>query len=98
MSMSIAQMRDRARLLYAGRRDQIERARAATKWRDKRPEEWFVEQKHILEEIAEIGMELAFIAENLASYRAWKFSHKSGVPLNTQSDIVPSPRAFDARK
>jgi len=72
--MSIFQMRDRARLLYAGRRDQIERAKTATEWRDKRPPEWFLEQANILTEIGEIGAELSFICEHANSYEAWKAS------------------------
>lgn len=72
--MSHAQRASRARLLYASKRDQIAAARDAKDWRNKRPDEWFAEQAGVLNEIADIGEELAFIAANASSYDAWKFS------------------------
>jgi hypothetical protein len=70
--LTYSQMRDAAQALYVARRHAIELARAAHGWRDKRPPEWFFEQIGRLEEIAQIGVELAFIARHQAAYETWK--------------------------
>ena len=70
--LTYTQLRDAARAMYAARRNQIERAEAAHEWREKRPEVWFIEQRRRLQEIAQMGGELAFIADHEASYQAWK--------------------------
>ncbi len=75
MSLTFAQLRDAARALYLGRRHAIEHAeKHSHTWRDGRPPEWFIEQRARLDEIRQIGVELAFIAEREAAYLEWKAS------------------------
>jgi hypothetical protein len=71
-ALSPAQLCDAARALYAARRNYIEHAETAKEWANKRPPEWFAEQRSCLAEIAQIGSELRFIADNAAAYDAWK--------------------------
>lgn len=71
-ALSYSQLCDAARALYVARRNYIEHAETAKEWANKRPPEWFAEQRSRLAEIAQIGGELRFIADNAAAFAAWK--------------------------
>lgn len=66
-----AALRDEMRGLYLATRDWIERAE---KGQFKRPPEWFSSQNKQLRAIEAVGREFNFIADNVASYEAWKAS------------------------
>lgn len=77
--LSCAQLCDAARALYAARRNHIEHAEKADASRDKRPPEWFAEQRGRLEEIRQIGTLLAFLAAHADSFEAWKAATVKGL-------------------